>query len=75
MSTEEKRYRRTKRIVEHANPLFDTWLLEWQQEAEKKNSNMKYNFQRVSKKDVSKRERKLVCFNVRPAEIMIDERT
>lgn len=48
MSSGEKKYRRTRRVVEHANPLFDTWLLEWQKEAEKKNSKMKYNFQRVS---------------------------
>lgn len=45
----EKKQRRTKRIVEHANPLFDCWLLEWQQEAEKRGSNMKYNFQKARK--------------------------
>lgn len=49
MSSEAKKYRRTKRVVQHANPLFDSWLLEWQQEAEKRGSNMKYNFQRARK--------------------------
>lgn len=48
ISAEVKKYRHTKMVVEHANPLFDSWLLEWQKEAEKRNSKMKYNFQRVS---------------------------
>lgn len=48
MSSPGKKYRRTRRVVAHANPLFDTWLLEWQEEAGKRDSKMKYNFQRVS---------------------------
>lgn len=49
MSSAEKKYRRTRRVVTHANPLFDTWLLEWQEEAGKRDSKMKYNFQRARK--------------------------
>ncbi|XP_045111485.1 crossover junction endonuclease MUS81-like isoform X6 [Portunus trituberculatus] len=49
MSDEGKKKWRTKRIIEHANPLFECWLGEWQQEAEKRGSNMKYNFQRARK--------------------------
>lgn len=59
MSSAEKKYRRTRRVVAHANPLFDTWLLEWQEEAGKRDSKMKYNFQRVSG-NVAKRESNLV---------------
>ncbi|XP_042224925.1 crossover junction endonuclease MUS81-like isoform X2 [Homarus americanus] len=44
-----KKYRRIKRVINHPNSLFDKWLQEWQADAELKNSNMKYNYQRARK--------------------------
>ncbi|XP_063614741.1 crossover junction endonuclease MUS81-like isoform X1 [Penaeus indicus] len=48
-SPHKKKYRRTKRTYKHPNPLFEKWLKEWQDEAERRHSNMKYNFQRARK--------------------------
>ncbi|XP_042874642.1 crossover junction endonuclease MUS81-like isoform X2 [Penaeus japonicus] len=45
----KKKYRRTKRTYKHPNPLFEKWLKEWQDEAARRHSNMKYNFQRARK--------------------------
>ncbi|XP_066974828.1 crossover junction endonuclease MUS81 isoform X2 [Macrobrachium rosenbergii] len=42
-----KKYCRKKRVVRHANPLFDKWLLEWEQEAAKCGSNMRFNYRRA----------------------------
>ena len=39
---------RVKKIIKHANPLFDKWLREWHEEASLKDSNMKFIFHRVS---------------------------
>ncbi|KAK3878475.1 hypothetical protein Pcinc_016893 [Petrolisthes cinctipes] len=47
MQGKKKKYRRVKRVLNHANPLFDQWLKEWQEEAQKKDSMMRYNYQRA----------------------------
>ena len=46
-STPKKKYCRKKRVVRHANPLFEKWLSEWEREAASMGSNMKYNYRRV----------------------------
>ena len=43
-----KKYKRKKVVYQHPNSLFEKWLTEWKKEAEEKNSNTKYVYQKVS---------------------------
>ena len=43
----ESKEKRIKRVVKHPNLLFKKWLQEFKEEADRKGSNMKFNFQRV----------------------------